>query len=227
VLAVESIFEFSPTQRRSVGWRLDGGFGSDDNLNWLLGRDYQVMAKGASHRRAEKLAQQVTRWDQFDETAWLAWHPTPVKFVRPVHTLVKRRLVEGQFRHSYYYGTPHLPSKGDFMRLYNQRGADETEIRADKSGLFLSERRKHHQLAQEGLVLFTDLAHNLIADFQHQVLADTPFAGYGPKRIVRDLFALPGRLYFEADQLKRIELLSTHPYADHMLKCLEKYCNRG
>jgi hypothetical protein len=225
VLAVESVFEFTPTQRQAVGWRLDGGFGSDDNLDWLLARQYQVIAKGASARRAEKLARQVTRWDQFDDTCWLAWVPTPVEFVRPVHTLVKRRLVKDEFRHSYYYGTPHLPSKGDFMRLYNQRGAAETEFRADKSGLFLSERRKHGLVAQEGLVSLTDLTHNLIADFHHRALAGTPFTGYGPKRIVRDLLAIPARLYFEADELKRIELLATHPYAEKMLICLERYCN--
>ncbi len=90
MLAIESVFEFSPTQRRSVGWRLDGGFGSDDNLGWLLARGYQVMAKGASHRRAEKLAQQVRRWDQFDETSWLAWSPSPVEWGRPVYTLGMR-----------------------------------------------------------------------------------------------------------------------------------------
>jgi len=227
VLAVESVFEFTPEQRKSVGWRLDGGFGSDDNLNWLLERGYQVIAKGAAPRRAEKLARQVTRWDQLDETCWLAWVPTPVEFVRPVCTLVKRRLVNGQSRHSYYYGTPHLPSKRAFMRLYNQRGADETEFRADNSGLFLSERRKHRMLAQEGLVLLTDLAHNLLADFHHRALPGSPFADYGPKRIVRDLFAIPGRLYFETGELKRIELLASHPYAQQMLCCLEKYCNGG
>ena len=227
MLAVESVFEFTPAQRKLVGWRLDGGFGGDDNLNWVLARDYQVMAKGAAPRRAQKLGRQVTRWDQMDETCWLAWVPTPVEFVRPVHTLVKRRLVNGQFRYSYYYGTPNLPSKRDFMRLYNQRGADETEFRADKSGLFLSERRKHRMLAQESLVLLTDLAHNLLADFHHRALPGSPFAGYGPKRIVRDLFAIPGRLYFEAGELKRIELLVSHPYAHQLLCCLEKYCNGG
>jgi hypothetical protein len=34
---------------------------------------------------------------------------------------------------------------------------------------------------------------------------------------------LPGRLYFEAEQLKRIELLETHPYANALIICLERY----
>ena len=35
--------------------------------------------------------------------------------------------------------------------------------------------------AQKALILLTDLAHNLLADFHHTVLAETPFADFGPK----------------------------------------------
>ncbi|MEA3339820.1 MAG: hypothetical protein U9R15_07625 [Chloroflexota bacterium] len=224
VLATESVFDFTPAQRRRVAWRLDGGFGSDDNLNWVLSRGYQVLAKGCSHRRAEALARRVERWDAAPWNCWLGWVSTPVQFVHPVETLVMRRRVKGKFRHSYYFGTLHAPSKRAFMQRYNDRGGSETEFRADKSGLHISHRRKHRMNAQEGLVLITDLAHNLLADLEHRALVDTAFAGYGPKRIVRDLLAIPGRLYFEEDELKRIELLSTHQYAVEMLKCLKKYC---
>jgi len=227
VLAVENAFEFTPRERRRVAWRLDGGFGSDENLNWLLARDYQVLAKGCSNRRAEALARCVRRWDAAPGNCWLAWVPTPVPFVRPVKTLVKRRLVKGKPRHSYYFGTLHVPSKQAFMQRYNNRGGAETEFRADKSGLYLSHRRKHRMNAQEGLVLITDLAHNLLADFEHRALTGTTFAGYGPKRIVRDLLTIPGRLYFEGGKLKRIELLSSHQYAAEMLNCLERYYNEG
>jgi len=226
VFAVESLFEFTPTQRRRVAWRLDGGFGSDENLAWLLARDYQVLAKGASNRRAEALARQVQRWDPAPSDCWLAWVPTPVAFERPVQTLVKRRLVKGQFRHSYYFSTLTVPSKTMLMQCYNNRGGAETGMfRADKSGLHLSHRRKHRMNAQEGLVLLTDLAHNLLADFEHRALAGTTFAGYGPKRIVRDLLAIPGQLDFEGGELKRIALLTTHPHAQELLHCLERYCN--
>lgn len=226
-LAVENAFEFTPAQRRRVAWRLDGGFGSDENLNWLLAREYQVLAKGCSNRRAQALAQRAQRWDSAPGNCWLAWVPTPVQFVRPVKTLVKRRLVKKQFRHSYYFGTLHTSSKGAFMQHYNNRGGAETEFRSDKSGLYLSHRRKHGMNAQEGLVLVTDLTHNLLADFEHRALVGTTFAGYGPKRIVRDLLAIPGRLYFEGGELKRIELLASHQYAAEMLNCLERYCNGG
>ena len=112
------------------------------------------------------------------------------------------------------------------MDRYNQRGGAEVEqFRADKSGLHLSARRKHNFAAQQALILLTDLVHNLLADFHHRALADSRFAQWGLKRIVRDLLAVPGRLYFHSGQLKRIELLSSHQYADELIICLEKYCS--
>lgn len=75
------------------------------------------------------------------------------------------------------------------------------------------------------MILLTDLAHNLLADFQRRALLDSPFAEWGLKRIVRDLLAVPGRLHFRSGQLKRIELLASHPYADDLILCLERYCS--
>ena len=37
-------------------------------------------------------------------------------------------------------------------------------------------------------------------------------------------FTIPDRLVFEGAQLKRIELLVSHPYAQDMLICLQRYC---
>jgi hypothetical protein len=79
--------------------------------------------------------------------------------------------------------------------------------------------------AQKAMILLTDLTHNLLADFLRRALADSPFAHWGLKRIVRDLLAIPGRLYLLDGQLKRIELLATHPHAAAMIICLEKYCS--
>jgi hypothetical protein len=98
-------------------------------------------------------------------------------------------------------------------------------FRADKSGLHLSHRRKHRMNAQEGLVLITDLVHNLLAEFEHRALAGTAFAGCGPKRIIRALLAMPGQLDFAGGELKRIALLTAHPRAREILHCLERYCN--
>jgi DDE family transposase len=224
VLASESALELAPEQHKRVVWRMDGGAGSDDELRWLLARQYQVVAKGASNRRAEMLAKQVKRWDVYHD-AWLGEVVSPIDFGRPVQVFVKKRVKNGEFVHSYYVSTLKLPSKGRLMSYYDARGGAEVEqFRNDKGGLQLEARRKRSFVAQKALILLTDLAHNLLADFQRHALTDSKFASFGLKRIVRDLFQIPGRLVFDGTQLKRIDLLASHPHAKDLLICLEKYC---
>lgn len=224
MLATESSLELAERQRRRVVWRMDGGAGSDEQLHWLLSRHYQLVAKGFSNRRAEALARQVVRWDAYGDV-WLGQVVPPVDFGRPVQVFVKKRFKNDAFHHSYYVTTLKLPSKGHFMTLYDDRGGAEVEqFRNDKSGLYLSARRKRSFLGQIALVLLTDLAHNLLTDFQHKALLGTRFEPFGQKRIVRDLLHIPGKLTFVNGQLKQIELLSSHENAKDLLICLEKYC---
>lgn len=49
-------------QRARVEWRLDSGWGSEDMLNWLLERGYQVTGKFKSPSRVKKLVQGITAW---------------------------------------------------------------------------------------------------------------------------------------------------------------------
>ena len=202
---------------------MDGGAGSDEQLRWLLARDYHVIAKGTSNRRAEALARLVRRWDACD-SYWLGEVPSPVDFGRPVRVFIKKRVKDDQFRHSYYVSTLSQPSKGLFMAYYDQRGGAEIEqFRNDKSGLNLTARRKRCFLAQKGYILLTDLAHNLLTDFHHRALIGSRFEGYGPKRIIRDLLQMPGKLTFSDGKLTRIELLSLKHFSKDLLICLERY----
>ena len=201
---------------------MDGGAGSDDQLLWLLPRGYQVMAKGISGRRADALARHVKRWDSCEQ-GWVGEVAPPIDYGRQVRCFVKRRLKKGRYCHSYYLSTLSLPSKGAFLSTYNARGAAEVEqFRQDKSGLSLAARRKRSFTGQQGYILLTDLAHNLLADFHRRALRGSRFDGYGLKRIVRDILHTPGRLVFEKGQLKRIELLSQMKDADALLACLKQ-----
>ena len=212
-------------QRRRIMWRLDGGAGSDDQLRWLLSRDYHVLAKGMSNRRAQVLARQVQRWDAYRPDVWLGEVAPPIEFARPVRFFVKKRLKQGQYLHSYYVCSLSLSSKGQFMSHYDSRsGAEVEQFRNDKSGLGLEARRKQSFLGQKGYILLTDLAHNLLADFYHQALASGRFDDYGPKRIVRDLLTIPGNLVFEEGKLVRVDLLSRKQFSGDLATCLEKYC---
>ena len=225
MLAAENALELAPEQRRRTVWRMDGGAGSDAQLRWLLARGYQTMAKGTSNRRAEALARQVRRWDAYNGY-WLGEVPAPFDYGRPIRVFVKRRLKEDCFRHSYYVSTLSLPSKGLFMAYYNQRsGAEIEQFRNDKNGLNLTARRKQRFLAQKGYILLTDLAHNLLADFHHRALVGSRFEDFGPKRIIRDLLCMPGKLTLMDGNVAKIELLSQKHFSKDLLICLERFCS--
>ncbi len=225
VLAAENALELAPHQRKRTVLRIDGGGGSDAHLHWMLGRGYHVMVKGMSNRRAEALSKRVQRGDAYQD-AWLGEVEPPINYGRPVRVFVKRRCKNDKFAHSYYVSTLYLPCKGHFMALYDNRGGAEVEqFRTDKSGLGLEIRRKHSFLGQKGFVLLTDIAHNLLADFHHRALVGSRFEGFGPKRIVRDLLATPGRLVFENEKLVRVELLSLKQFSKDLAICLVRYCS--
>jgi hypothetical protein len=105
---------------------------------------------------------------------------------------------------------------------YDGRGAAEVEIGADKSGLRLSQRRKHSLDAQEAWVVLTDIAHNLLAWLRSWMLAGSAFESFGLKRLVFDLLNIPGQLFFEEGRLTKVALWQTHPYAAEMQLCLQK-----
>jgi hypothetical protein len=227
VLAAESGLGLSLEQRKRTVWRMDGGSGTDEQFAWLLERGYHVLGKGFSNRRAEALSRQVESWDKYREDAWFAEIPSPFKFCRPVRVFIKRRLKDNQFHHSYYVSTLSYPLKSIYLRLYDDRGAAEIEqFRGDKSGLGLEARRKRSFAGQQGYILLTDLAHNLLSNFYYQALSGTSFADYGPKRIVRDLFAFPGRLWVEEDRIK-VELLREKQFSEELVMCLLRFCNEA
>jgi len=226
VLATELALDLSPQQRQRTLWRLDGGSGSEKELQWLVARGYQLVGKGMNHHRASSLAKQVKRWDPFGKD-WLGEAPAPAGYARPVHVIVKRkREADGCFHHTYYVTTLSFPSKRLFQTFYNARGGAEIEqFRNDKSGLGLEARRKRDFLGQKAYIWLTDLAHNLLADFYHRALVDSRFADYGPKRIVRDLLHFPGRLAFSDGHLQQVDLLSQKQFAEDLRICLERFCN--
>ena len=81
---------------------------------------------------------------------------------------------------------------------------------------------KQQFAAQEALLLMTDLAHNLLAWLHPWMLAETRFAKMGPVTLVNDVLCLPGEIMLTGDQLHRVALWETHPYATEMQVCLSK-----
>lgn len=202
---------------------MDGGFGTDANINWALWRGYHILSKGYSGKRASLYARTITDWHTLvKDRRWIAWVPRPKRYGRRTRMAVLRWVDQDQkLRHATLVSSLDL-SLSQMVACYDQRGATEVEIRSDKSGLCLTNRRKKRMAAQEALILMTDLSHNLAAWLRPWMLQDSPFACYGPQRVIRDIMTVPGKVYFHNQHLKAIKLDRTHPYAKDLVPCLER-----
>ena len=228
VAAVERVLGLTSAQRQRTVLRLDGGFGTDANLNWSLWHGYQVLSKGYSGKRAKAFAQAVPQWEELRAgERWIAPAPTPLRYYRRTQTAVlKWKTAQGTYKHSLLTTSLLEYSLAALAEAYDDRAMIEAEIKADKGGLQLHRRRKKRLAAQEALVLLTDLAHNLLAWSQGWLFRDSPFAEAGIYRIIKELFPISGKVTVEEGQIVKLRLKGSHPCAKPMLACLTRLFDR-
>lgn len=73
VEGAEQVLGLTRPKRTHTVVRVDGGGGSDGDLNWLLARGYGVLAKVHSWKRAAKLAERVSAWQPDPKAADRQW----------------------------------------------------------------------------------------------------------------------------------------------------------
>jgi hypothetical protein len=223
ILELERLMTHLPAQRQHVVLRSDGGFGTDSNINWQLWRGYQILTKGYSGKRAKAQGCSICEWQTVRKSVWVGEAVKPIRYARRTCSLIRRWTDEkGRFQYATLIHSLLSLTPLEAVRAYDGRGAMEGEIKADKSGLHLERRRKRRLHAQEALVLLTDLAHNTLSWLQPWMFAGSPFANWGPIRIIRDLFAIPGEVVIKGGQLIKVRLSRAHPYASEMAVCLAK-----
>ena len=235
------------SQRTWIRLRLDGGFGTDANINYALWRGYQLLAKVYSGKRAKKLAQSVTQWVEMPtagqkaknqpSTRVVGWVTTPHRYGRRTRQLAIRTpnpKRKGQFCYRVLVTTDMKADIADVVKDYDQRGGvPESSFCQSNQGLAHRKRRKRGFVAQQILMLLSQLAHNLclwlkgwmIQTLQQQNVAQTdrdshdqiPIAaiktidGYGIKRFVRQFLALSGTIIIRRNQVKRLILSRRYP----------------
>ena len=223
ICALESLLGIVPWQRRQIWIRIDAGFGTDRNLDWLLSQDYQLIAKGLSGSRAGAWGKRVTDWQPIEaDRRWVAQPAQQLHFCRPTRTIAVRwRDRRGKMKHALYVATDFEKPIDELAKLYDLRAGLEVDIREDKQGLLLTHRRKRLWHAQEILVLLNDLAHNFLAMIRREFLADTPLANFGIQRIINDVLTIPGQVVLDENGfLQQLCLQETHPYAEVMADIL-------
>jgi hypothetical protein len=228
VVMAEQLLALPAARYPRLLWRLDGGFGTDGAINWLLPHRCHVLVKGFSARRAAKVVRAVADqdWIEVGPNKWVAPVPNPVRYVRRTQTVAIDWLTPtGKEKSALLIHQLFDHAPAEIAQFYNARGGMETEIREDKAGLQLVKRRKQAWNAQAAWVVLNDLAHNLIKWTGTWMWQGSPFETYGTLRIVQDLLSLPGRLEFggrHGDRLQKVLLQRSHPYATEMQACLQK-----
>ncbi len=235
VAETEAVLNLQRRERQRTLLRIDRGGGEDDQINFLLRRGYGLLVKMHSWQRAAKLAQSVTEWltDPHDPGRQMAWLPQPHPYHKPTRQLaVRTRKRNGTWSYNILVSNApdallaqlgHRPTRRSsdatdralaMLYAYDRRGgAAETQLKADKQGLFLAKRNKQSFAAQEMLVLLAQLAHNLLIGLRSP-LPNTrpPLRSWGILRLVRDLFAIPGQAHFDSQgRLIQITLNQAHP----------------
>jgi hypothetical protein len=225
VEALETFLNLTSAQKQRTILRSDAGFGSDANINHALDADWQVLTKNKGGRRPQAFAGKVANedWQPFGSERWVARAVASPTYVRPAECLVLRWLTSnGQVKHAIVICSIIGWTMEETIAHYDDRGACETEIQADKGGLKLERRRKKRMAAQEALILLTDIAHNLLAWVPQWMFPDEPLATFGTTRLVEDVFHLPGRLFFHDEQLTEVQLNRLHPHAEAVAVGLER-----
>jgi hypothetical protein len=228
--ALTQFVQFDKSRKQRTIIRTDSGFGGDANVNYALNQHWQVLTKGSGGRRPGAFARRVASDDWLTlrpNDRWVARAVDPPTYVRPVQHLVLRwRTPKDKMKQSTIVCSVLDWSMPQIIDHYDERGACETEIQADKGGLKLCKRRKKRLPAQEALVLLTDVAHNALAWVSHWMFPDGPLAAFGTTRLIEDVLAIPGHLIFDGDRLTEVQLNERHPYAAQTATGLERLLNR-
>lgn len=237
VQAAEEVLKIPENKRGQTVWRIDGGGGRDEDLDWLLSRGYQLLVKVKNWHRAKKLAGSVTHWypDPKVTDREVGWVEAPHPYARPTRQLaLRKRKADGTWSYHALVFTlsdamlfelchrplpaPSQPADVLLAALHaydGRSGGVETQNKGDKQGLGLARRNKHRFAAQEMLVLLAQLAHNLVIwtrdDLAH---VDPRLRHYGIQRTVRDALQIAGRVAFDtAGHIRTITLNVHHPLA--------------
>ena len=239
VEAAETTLQLDEAKRARTIIRLDAGGGSVDDLNWLLARGYEILAKEYSGRGVLRLAKTVTAWVQ--DPVWsepsFGWVSEPAtEYVRPVRRIAVRcRRQDGTFA----YGVLICSLSAEqvlavlgwqgaqaadpvavllaYITFYDQRGGGiETSFKGDKQGLGLTKRNKKRFEAQHMLMLLGSLAHNVVV-WARSWLALPEGSHCGILRMVRDVFHISGFLSFDAGRCVVAIVLNQHARRAHKL----------
>lgn len=230
LLGVEGDSAEAVAQRGRIEFRLDSGWGSEELIQWLLSRGYQVTGKFKSTARVRKLVRPITVWEPTGSPGREVAHvPEPVTLARPCAQYAVR--TPSKDKPSGYYQAVLFTSRTDLgmqelVDHYDARAGMEADLKGDKRGLGLGVLRKQKLAAQRLVVLLGQWAHNVRIWARRWLAWGAPrLAGFGIVRLVQQLCAVPGRVKVTPTGVSRVRLRPEHPWARDAYHGLRPLCS--
>lgn len=213
----EQLLGLAPADRPQVRWRLDAGFGTFENICWLLARGYQVLVKLYSPAVAAKLARSVRQWCRAqghpDRQCGLVTEAVDYG-VPTTQIAVRYPLKKGGYGYAVLVSTDPMSDPCALADQYDGRTIMESSLSGDKGGLALEKRRCRSLAAQQVLVMLAELAHNLLT-WAGQWLGALvkQVAALGVRRLVSEVIPIAGVIRWRGPKLIQIQLNGRHPFA--------------
>jgi len=220
VKMAENVLDADENRRKCTIVRVDGGGGTDKNIDWLLLHKYWLLMKVKNWQRTQKLVKTVKVWQSLPELPGhdVGWVETPHAYIKDTRQLAIRWPKE---KGGWHYcvlvfnltdlmifqlaGSP-MPKRfaerdlfSAIMQAYNLRsGGVETSIKNSKQGLGLNKRNKKRFDAQHMLLLLAQLAYNIAVWVRNQLAqCSSTIASFGMLRLIRDAFHISGKVQFD------------------------------
>jgi hypothetical protein len=217
-------------KRARIEFRLDSGWGSEEIIQWLLTRGYQVTGKFKSTARVQKLVRPITAWEPTASPGReVARVPAPVALARPCAQYAVRTPSKakpgGYYQAVLFTSRTHrgMPAVVDH---YDARAGMEADLKGDKRGLGLGVLRKQKLAAQRLVVLLGQWAHNVLIWARRWLARGAPrLAAFGIVRLVQEVCAVPGRVKLTAAGVSRVRFRPEHPCARDVYRGLTPLCS--
>ena len=184
LLGAEPVLNLTQAKRQRTVGRVDAGGGTDEDIKWLLGRDYQLRVKVKHYKRSAKLCRSVTTGypDPKVENRQVGWVESLQSYERATRQrAIRNRKHNGQWPYhgvvftltdDQLFALARLPRRAQptaqqvaWAALHGddrRSGGVETANKGSTQGLGLTRRNKRRLAAQYMVVLLAQLAYNLI-----------------------------------------------------------------
>jgi Transposase DDE domain group 1 len=241
------------SQRKLIRLRLDAGYGTDENIDYALWRGYQLLTKMYSGKRAKALSKSVEDWIDISpgtggSARQAGWVTQPHRYCKKTKQLAIRALKDGKYQYCVIVATDVESDMQTIIDEYDSRsGAPESSFSQDNQGLGNRKRRKREFVAQQMLMLLTQLAHNLIrwiqkwmitaveeslpdkddtmstesADKSSPEKAIKTLKEFGMKRFVRHILCLTGKVKMKEEKVISVVINPLYPLVKRIIIALK------